>query len=74
MRSIMRYPSGSGVAVLPDRNDTLAVDACPFCKSDRVNTTTKTPNASAYWRCHSCGAIWNPGRLVAAPRFGRPRW
>jgi transposase-like protein len=70
----MRYPSGDGLTVPPDQNHPIAVSACPFCASDRVSTTSKTPTVSTYWRCHSCGEIWNPGREAVAPAFARPRW
>jgi transposase-like protein len=38
---------------------------CPFCKSTRVVTTSKTISAATYWRCLSCGDIWNPGRAAS---------
>jgi ribosomal protein L37AE/L43A len=73
MRSTFRYPLESG-STLEHAPQTLPVAACPFCASDRVSTTTKTPAPSTYWRCHSCGEIWNPGRAAAAPPFRRVRW
>lgn len=44
---------------------------CPFCRSGHVTTTSKSSGAKdVYWRCHTCGQIWNPSRLVnvRAPR------
>jgi transposase-like protein len=41
--------------------------ACPFCRSDRIATTTKNVD-DAYWRCESCGQVWNPSRLLSFPR------
>ncbi len=37
--------------------------ACPFCKSLDVKTTSKAVNLSTYWRCAACGQIWNVDRL-----------
>ena len=45
----------------------LVPDACPFCKSQDVKTTSKEVNASTYWRCGTCGQVWNAGRL----QYGR---
>jgi len=36
---------------------------CPFCKSKAVGTLAKVITASTYWRCQSCGEMWNPERL-----------
>jgi hypothetical protein len=45
--------------------------SCAFCGSGKIATTGKSTSVAAYWRCHTCGQIWNPARLVApAP----PRW
>ena len=35
---------------------------CPFCKSVAVTSNGKK-GVSPYWRCNSCGEIWNPKRL-----------
>ena len=37
--------------------------ACPFCESKAVGTLAKVITASTYWRCQSCGEMWNPQRL-----------
>jgi transposase-like protein len=37
---------------------------CPFCRSNRVLTTSKLVTDATYWRCQACGQIWNPARLV----------
>lgn len=41
--------------------------ACPFCRSSVVSTNGKTASDSSYWRCDTCGQIWNPTRLVNKP-------
>ena len=40
-----------------------APKTCPFCNSVDVKTTSKDVNDSTYWRCASCGQIWNASRL-----------
>ena len=39
-----------------------APKACPVCRSDAIMTTSKTVSVASYWRCKSCGEIWNAGR------------
>jgi transposase-like protein len=41
----------------------VAPKTCPFCNSVDVKTTSKEVNAATYWRCASCGQIWNASRL-----------
>ena len=38
-------------------------EACPFCRSTKVMTASGQPDASSYWRCESCGEMWNVERL-----------
>ena len=52
-----------------------APEACPFCKSRNIGTTSKAVDASTYWRCTKCGQIWNAlrlqhGRNARSNRFG----
>ena len=47
--------------------------SCPTCRSNAIATTAKSPNAGSYWRCNSCGEVWNDSRTRAAQRSG-PRW
>jgi transposase-like protein len=42
--------------------------ACPFCRSALVATANEKVDATAYWRCKSCGQIWNVGRLLMNSR------
>ena len=46
-----------------ERSEIAAPKTCPFCNSVNVTTTSKEVNASTYWRCETCGQIWNAGRL-----------
>jgi transposase-like protein len=40
--------------------------ACPSCRSSAITTTAKNPDASSYWRCNTCGEIWNVSRRDGA--------
>jgi hypothetical protein len=44
--------------------------ACPKCASKDTNSAAKRPSAQSYWRCLSCGEVWNPSLLKAGPQ----RW
>ena len=48
-------------------------NACPVCGSTRLTTTSRTITAATYWRCTSCGEIWNASRLESVSR-GWPRY
>jgi ribosomal protein L37AE/L43A len=52
-------------------------EACPFCQSKAVGTLDKAITISTYWRCQSCGEMWNPQRLertTLPPRRGSSSW
>jgi predicted Zn finger-like uncharacterized protein len=36
--------------------------SCPACASSSILTTAKIPDADSYWRCTSCGEVWNNSR------------
>jgi transposase-like protein len=61
----------------PPRQDTEpgepipAPTNCPQCGSTKVTTTAKPITASTYWRCESCGEIWNVGRRLPGRRYPR---
>jgi len=42
---------------------------CPACGSAKTQTTSKTIDASTYWRCQRCGEVWNALRRETASRF-----
>jgi predicted Zn finger-like uncharacterized protein len=46
---------------------------CPTCRSSSIVTTAKVPDAGSYWRCTTCGEIWNAQRSKDI-RPGRQRW
>ena len=48
-----------------------APSACPFCGSSKVKTAREMVDVSAYWRCETCGEVWNAGRLKALNRYHR---
>jgi predicted Zn finger-like uncharacterized protein len=47
--------------------------ACPSCQSASIVTTAKVPDATSYWRCTSCGEVWNASRRREA-RPDVPLW
>ena len=47
--------------------------SCPKCQSTSITTSAKRPVAESYWRCESCGEIWNNGRRHEA-RPGVRQW
>ena len=51
--------------------DTIAPDRCPTCKSASIVTTEKSPDSNSYWRCTSCGDVWNDWRLHSRRSGGR---
>lgn len=56
----------------PEATPVTPPAVCPFCQSPSIGTTSKTISETTYWRCVTCGQIWNPARLVAPrPRFNR---
>ena len=42
---------------------------CPFCRSSKTTTASEKVDASTYWRCETCGQMWNAGRLRAPGRY-----
>jgi ribosomal protein L37AE/L43A len=43
-------------------------DTCPFCRSRKLTTASRTVTAATYWRCTTCGEIWNASRLESGSR------
>ena len=66
MKGFASIPSISSVA-------DVTPASCPVCQSSSIVTTAKSPDADSYWRCTSCGDIWNVSRSKA-PRYGGHRW
>jgi transposase-like protein len=58
-----------------DANDVshLTPVVCPFCGSSKVTTASEKVDASTYWRCQTCGDMWNVGRLLTSNRNGYKR-
>lgn len=42
--------------------------ACPSCGSRELTTSSKTVDASTYWRCVRCGEVWNVARRKGGGR------
>jgi transposase-like protein len=49
----------------------LQPSRCPTCNGRQIVTTSKTIDRETYWRCVSCGEVWNLDRCRSAYR-GRP--
>ena len=47
---------------LPKGDSQVMPAGCPKCQSVAVSTANKAQNVDAYWRCSTCGHIWNPAR------------
>ena len=47
--------------------------SCPTCQSSSITTTANSPDVNSYWRCRSCGEIWNMSRRHGA-RSGADAW
>ena len=47
--------------------------SCPSCRSSSIVTTAKIPDAGSYWRCTSCGEVWNDSRRQT-PQHGVRGW
>jgi predicted Zn finger-like uncharacterized protein len=54
MKDVSSLPPDSSVGVAPA--------TCPACQSSSIVTKAKTPDADTYWRCTSCGEVWNVAR------------
>lgn len=72
----MPNPDGTRFTTASDERDRVLnpVADCPFCRSTRVATASKTVSDSTYWRCLACGEIWNPTRARVSPRTNRWGW
>ena len=59
---------GNGVASRPRPRAAVTIPTmCPACQSPSITTAVRTPDESTYWRCGSCGEIWNVSRRDAGP-------
>jgi transposase-like protein len=55
---------------LPQSPDVTTPTQCPACQSRKITTTARNPNEHSYWRCDSCGEVWNVARRkIAQPRL-----
>jgi transposase-like protein len=56
----------------PDTPPVNTPSSCPACGSAHLTTVGKAVGETTYWRCCTCGEVWNPQRR----RIDRPlsRW
>jgi len=59
----LREPPG----VRKDVTASVTPTQCPECRSKSVGTLSKTITPETYWRCQSCGAVWNETRSRQKP-------
>ena len=62
---------GNGASARSNSTDAVTPTSCPACHSRSIATTAPKPDENTYWRCGSCGEIWNVSRRDAAPTGGR---
>jgi len=43
--------------------------SCPFCGSAKIATVSKVADSDSYWRCATCGEVWNVARVPTAKRW-----
>jgi hypothetical protein len=48
--------------------DETAPATCPSCGSRDLTTVSKTVDVTTYWRCVTCGEVWNVSRREAGTR------
>jgi transposase-like protein len=58
---------------IDSKEETNVPTSCPICRSTSIKTAAKTPDSLSYWRCTSCGEIWNGSRRHAVSG-DRGRW
>ncbi len=61
----MSYPHAEPVSPQATR--------CPSCGGKDLTTASKATDAAPYWRCLSCGEVWNLARHAPPSRFGYRR-
>ena len=67
------FNSGNDFTRQPAKPEADLPTTCPACRSKAISTTSKSPDASSYWRCGTCGEVWNVSRRVAVGT-GAYRW
>ena len=66
--------SRNDFAVRPQSSAATSIpSACPVCQSSSIATSAKSPDANSYWRCATCGEVWNVARWHRAGS-GPPAW
>lgn len=46
---------------------------CPSCGSRELKTTSKAIDVTTYWRCLTCGEVWNLDRRGSGNRLSYRR-
>jgi hypothetical protein len=45
--------------------------SCPACGSTDLTAVGKVVAETTYWRCCTCGEVWNPERRRVHPQLSR---
>jgi DNA-directed RNA polymerase subunit RPC12/RpoP len=46
---------------------------CPSCSGRELKTTSKAIDKTTYWRCLTCGEVWNLDRRGSGNRYSYRR-
>jgi predicted RNA-binding Zn-ribbon protein involved in translation (DUF1610 family) len=65
-------PSDNPFGGATSSHEAATPTACPSCGSSTITTTARTPDQNSYWRCVTCGEIWNNARRDSRPRRRQP--
>jgi predicted RNA-binding Zn-ribbon protein involved in translation (DUF1610 family) len=67
---IVEVTIGQRGSILMNQEEASSPPAsCPFCGSAKIATVSKVADSDSYWRCETCGEVWNVARLPAAKRW-----
>jgi transposase-like protein len=53
----------------PEATPVTIPTRCPACGGGEFTTTSKATDRYTYWRCKTCGEVWNLERRAAASRY-----
>jgi len=58
----------------PSSDPPVLPTTCPACGSSSIVTAARIPDADSYWRCETCGEVWNVSRTQVDRHGGGRRW
>ncbi len=60
--------------VADPRESRKPAPACPACRSADVTTASKVVTVETYWRCVTCGEVWNVMRRESSRDMPSGSW